>query len=277
MLSSRQTDQFMTGLIWLVAIVVTVIPLMMAYDLLANGIQHISWSFLVDKPLDSGRSGGIGPLIVSTFLILFVCLSVVFPFGLACALYLSEMVEGDSTKGKQISQALDILSGVPSIVFGLFGYVFFAQILGLGFSILSGGLTLACMALPLFVRLTEQALRHTPNSYRQAAEALNLSHVSFVFRILLPSASTGIAAATIVATGRALAETAVLIFTAGYVMRQPESLMDSGRALSVHIYDLAMNVAGGTKPAAATALVLLSLLILINLFARFLSKRWLRQ
>ena len=267
-------DRMMTGVLWTLALLILIFPLSMAWDLLGYGVPHLSWEFLTSEPTDSGRSGGIAPLLASTALILAVCLAVVLPLGLSCALYLSEQVDSHSKRARQIGRALDILSGVPSIVFGLFGYVFFAQLLGLGFSILSGGLSLACMALPLFVRLTEQALRQTPHSYRQAAEALNLSHPGFVWKILLPSAANGIAAALIVATGRALAETAVLIFTAGYVTRYPDTVLDSGRALSVHIYDLAMNVAGGTAPAAATAIVLMVLLITINGAARHLSNRW---
>lgn len=267
-------ERLMTLVLWFVALVVLIIPISMSYDLLQHGLPHLSWHFLTAEPVDAGRSGGIASLLASTGLILIVCLSVVIPVGLACALYLNEMLEPDSQGKKYIGKALDILAGVPSILFGLFGYVFFAQILGFGFSILSGGLSLACMALPLFIRLAEQALAHTPESYRRAAESLDLSHQGFIFRILLPSAATGIAAAVIVATGRALAETAVLIFTAGYVTRYPDSVMDSGRALSVHIYDLAMNVAGGTSAAAATALVLVSMLIAINLIARHLSRRW---
>ena len=272
--SARAIDRLMTGVLWLLALLVLVFPLSMAWDLLAQGVPHLSWTFITGEPVDSGRGGGIAPMLVATALILAVCLALVLPLGLSCALYLSEHLDSTSIRAKQIGRALDILSGVPSIVFGLFGYVFFAQLLGLGFSILSGGLSLACMALPLFVRLAEQALRRVPASYREAAEALNLSHPGFVWKILLPGAANGIAAAIIVATGRALAETAVLIFTAGYVTRYPDSVLDSGRALSVHIYDLAMNVAGGTAPAAATAIVLMLLLIMINGAARYLSRRW---
>ena len=152
MLSAHRLELVMKGVLWLTASVVLIIPVMMAYDLMINGFSTLSLEFLVSEPQNSGRAGGIGPLIISTGLILFVCLSVVIPLGITCALYLSESVEESSASGKRISLVLDILSGVPSIIFGLFGYVFFAQVLGFGFSILSGGLTLACMALPLFVR-----------------------------------------------------------------------------------------------------------------------------
>lgn len=167
-----------------------------------------------------------------------------------------------------MSAALDILAGVPSIVFGLFGNAFFCVTLGLGFSILSGGLTLACMALPLLARATEVSLRSLPAETRQAAAALGLSQGRTILRLLLPAAAPGIAAGLALAMGRALAETAALIFTSGYVDRMPESLHDSGRALSVHIYDLALNVSGGEASAAASALVLVALLVLLNGLAR---------
>ena len=273
--NAKLTEQLMRLILWCIALLVAVVPIAMFYELLTQGLSHLSWTFIFSEPLKSGREGGVAPILFSTALILIICLSVVIPMGLSCALYITEICDRNSVIGKWLSHSLDILGGVPSIVFGLFGYVFFAQVLSLGFSILTGGLTLACMALPLFIRLCEQALLNSPVSYRQAAQALNLSHSGYILHILLPSASSGIAAATIIATGRALAETAVLIFTAGYASRYPESIMDSGRALSVHIYDLAMNVAGGTAPAAATALVLVTLLIIINISARYFSKRWL--
>jgi len=263
--------------IWMVAILVAVLPAMMLWEIVRDGLSHLSVDFLLQNPVDAGRGGGIFPLLVSTLWILGVCLLTVIPIGLGCALYLSECVAAENSVARWVGLSLDVLSGVPSIVFGLFGYAVFAIHLGLGFSILSGGLSLACMVLPLFIRTSEHALRSCPSSYRQAAEALNLSLFGFVARILLPSASRGIAAALIISVGRALAETAVLIFTAGYVTRMPENWTDSGRALSVHIYDLSMNVPGGQNNAAATALVLVFLIILINVFAHRLSRRWQTQ
>ena len=209
---------------------------------------------------------------MSTTLILLVCLAVVVPVGLGCALFLSEKLDATSVLGRAVGYCLDVLAGVPSIVYALFGYQFFAITLGLGFSILAGGLTLACMALPLMVRTSEQALRAVPVSLRQAGAALALSDSGMLWRVLLPSARHGLAAAVILSTGRALAETAVLLFTAGYVLRMPGSLLDSGRALSVHIFDLAMHVPGGEARAAASALVLLALILLINLLVHRLLR-----
>lgn len=267
-------DHLVALFIWMVALMVAAGPLMMLWDVFHQGLPHISLDFLLMDPVDSGRDGGIRSLLVSTAWILAVCLVAALPLGLACALYLNEFVLPHSRSARWLGLSLDILSGVPSIVFGLFGYAVFAIYLGMGFSILSGGLSLACMVLPLFIRTAEQALRACPVSYRHAAIALNISHQGFISRILLPSASGGIAVATILSIGRALAETAVLIFTAGYVTRLPDSVWDSGRSLSVHIYDLAMNVPGGMENASATAVILISLIILINSSAQYFTQRW---
>lgn len=274
MLSWPSKDAVIGLFVWGTALLVMVLPLLMIWEIVRDGLPHVSFNFLFSNPADAGREGGIWPMLVSTFWILSVCLLAVIPVGLGCALYLSECVEQDNVFGRWIGISLDVLSGVPSIVFGLFGYAIFSIQLGLGFSILSGGLSLACMVLPLFIRTTEHALRACPVSYRQAASALNLSLIGFVLRVLLPSSAVGIASALIISTGRALAETAVLIFTAGYVTRLPSNWLDSGRALSVHIYDLSMNVPGGQNNAAATAFVLVLLIIIINAYAHRLSSKF---
>ncbi len=210
------------------------------------------------------------PLLWGTLYISLIALIVAVPIGLFAAIYLSEYAS--KAVRSFAKPLLEILAGIPTIVYGLFGYQFFAISLGLGFSILSGGLALALMVLPLMIRSAEQALRGVPMSYRQASEALSISRWGWVRRILVPQAAPGIAVGIILSIGRALAETAVLLFTAGYVLRQPDSLLDSGRALSVHIYDLAMNVPGGMPRAAATGLVLVAILVILNLLVR----RWLR-
>ena len=245
---------------------------LMLWSLLAQGSGVLSVDFLLEEPSQAGRAGGIAALLISTGWILAVCLLVAVPLGLGCALYLSEQVPAGTRRAQWLGGVLDMLAAVPSIVYGLFGYQFFAISLGLGFSILSGGLALALMVLPLMIRSAEQALRAVPLSYRQAGEALSISRWGWVRRILVPQAAPGIAVGIILSIGRALAETAVLLFTAGYVLRRPDSVMDSGRALSVHIYDLAMNVPGGMPRAAATGLVLVAILVILNLLVR----RWLR-
>lgn len=258
-------------------VVLVVLPLgAMVLELLRLGLPVLSWEFLTADPTNAGRGGGIGPLLISTSWILIVCLVVAVPIGLGCAIYLNEWLGSNSRLARSIGLSLDVLSGVPSIIFGLFGYQLFAITLGMGFSILSGGLALACMVLPFIVRTSQQALAAVPPGYRQAAQALSLSHSGMLWRVLLPSAAPGIAAGVILATGRALGETAVLIFTAGYVMRKPDSVMDSGRALAVHIYDLATNITGGTAHAAATALVLLTLILISTAAVRSGTGLWTR-
>jgi phosphate transport system permease protein len=239
--------------------------------------MHVSWRFLVEAPADAGRAGGIGPILVSTGLILAVCLAASVPIGAATAILLAEFSRGTGWIGRVVRRSLDVLAAVPSIVFGLFGNAVFSVYLGLGFSILAGGLTLACMVLPLLIRSMEEGLRAVPDDYRQAAAALGLSHAATLSRVLLPAATPGLVVGLVLGIGRALAETAALLFTSGYVARMPGSLLDSGRALSVHVYDLAMNVPGGTGHAYATALVLVGLLLSVNLITIRLADRWLHQ
>ena len=265
-------DRWAAALFGGASLMIMALPLLMLVEVVGAGLPRLSSEFLYAPPMDAGRAGGIGPMIVSTLAILAVCLFAALPVGLGCALYLAECVTAGGRAARALGYSLDVLGGVPSIVFGLFGYRLFAIELGLGFSILSGGLTLACMVLPLLIRVSEEALRATPPSYRQAAAALGLSQGGFLRRVLVPAAAPGIAAALILSVGRALAESAALLFTAGYVTRLPDSVFDSGRALAVHIYDLSMNVAGGEASAAATAVVLVGLLVLINICARRLGQ-----
>ncbi|MFM7647613.1 MAG: PstA family ABC transporter permease, partial [Cyanobium sp.] len=168
----RVFDIAMALLAWLVALLVVGMIGWIVADLLRQGLPRLSWAFLVELPGDAGRSGGIRPILISTLLILGVCLAVSVPIGLATAVFLAEFQRGHRGFGRLVRYSLDTLAGVPSIVFGLFGNAFFSITLGLGFSILSGGLTLACMVLPLLIRSMETALRAVPAEHRLAAAAL---------------------------------------------------------------------------------------------------------
>ena len=263
--SGHRTREFAAGIsIWFAASVVMAILAWIVVDITVRGLSQISLSYLTNDVADAGRSGGIGPVILSTVLILLVTLATSVPLSMASAIALTEQVGHDSLLARYVRLSLDVLSGVPSIVFGLFGNVFFTITLGLGYSILSGGLTLSCMVLPILIRTTEQAINSVPSEHRHAAAALGLSRSTTLFRVVLPTAAPALAAGIVISIGRALAETAALIFTAGYVARTPESVFDSGRALSVHIYDLAMNVPGGGTRAYAAACVLVGMLLVIN-------------
>ena len=267
-------DYSSTVIIWSSAGLIALGFLGILSDLLWHGWTSLSWSFLFASPENFGREGGIGPILLSTGLIIGVCIAVAWPIGLGTAIFLAEYTQEHHRFGRLIRGSLDVLAGVPSIVFGLFGNALFCQALGLGFSILSGGLTLACMVLPILIRTTEESFRAITFDQRSSAVALGFSRATTVWCILLPAAMPGLLAGSLLGLGRALAETAALIFTSGYVDRMPESLLDSGRALSIHIYDLAMNVAGGNPNAYATALVLVSLLLIINFSASWMAEKW---
>lgn len=266
-----------TSLVWATAALVTAIFLWIVSDILWHGMGNLSWEFLISEPENAGREGGIASILVSTVLIIGVCMAVCLPVGVGTAVLLAEFTPSDSWFARLVRRSLDVLAGVPSIVFGLFGNVLFCKVLGLGFSILSGGLTLACMVLPILIRSTEEGFLAVPNEYRLGAAALGFSRTTTIFQILLPAAIPGLVVGFVLGVGRAIAETAALIFTSGYVDRMPQSLLDSGRTLSVHIFDLSMNISGGDKSAYASASVLLLLLLLINGTAAWIAKRWLHS
>lgn len=275
--AANWADRALTAAIWCGAALVAGSFLALLGDLLWHGAARLSWDFLVMPPENAGKTGGIGPILASTVAILAVALLAALPLGLATAIWLSDFTRGGSLLARQVNLSLDVLAGVPSIVFGLFGNAFFSVVLGMGFSIAAGGLTLACMILPIFIRSVESGLSAVPDEWRRGAAALGLSRAAALRHILLPAAAPAISAGLMLGIGRALAETAALIFTSGYVDRMPESLLDSGRALAVHIYDLSMNVTGGDQAAYASTLVLIVLLLAINSAAQALTGRFLAR
>jgi len=271
--SARAADRIATVAMWSVALLVTAVFLWLLGDIAWHGLGRISWEFLFTAPRNAGREGGLAPILASTFLILLVCMLASLPLGVATAVLLAEFA-GEGRFARLVRRSLDVLAGVPSIVFGLFGNAFFSKTLGLGFSILSGGLTLACMVLPILIRATEEGLRSAPREYRLGAAALGISRTSALVHLLLPAAVPGLMVGFVLGLGRAIAETAALIFTSGYVDRMPGSLLDSGRALTVHIYDLSMNVPGGDRSAHGAALILIVLLLAVNSSAWTIARRW---
>ncbi|WP_292987284.1 phosphate ABC transporter permease PstA [Nitrosomonas sp.] len=264
-------DRMMQCLIYSAVLLVGVVFIWILTDLARGGIAHLSWEFLTESPRDAGRAGGIVSILVSTLLILCVALLAAVPLAWSTAILLVECVPATSPVGKTVRFSLHVLAGVPSIVFGLFGNAFFSIYLGLGFSILSGGLTLACMLLPILTSTAEAGLRAVPDTCRLSASALGMARTATLIHLILPAAAPALAAGLLLGIGRALAETAALLFTSGYVERMPGSLLDSGRALALHIFDLSMNVPGGDMPAYASALVLVTLLLCINILAMKLA------
>ncbi len=264
----------MAFIVWSLVLLVVAALAWLVTDLVMTGWRRFTWEFLTSIPRRSGREGGIAPILGSTAALLTICLIVVLPLGIGTAMLLAQ-ARGKAADAIRLS--LDVLAGAPSIVMGLFGLAFFCKWLGLGFSLLSGGLTLACMSLPVVVRVAEAGIRAVPADLVGSASALGLSRLTTMRCLILPAALPALGAAVALGVGRALAETAALIFTSGYVDRWPSSLLDSGRALSVHIYDLAMNVPGGDSSASASALVLVAALVGIDLFSGIVLVRWARS
>ena len=239
--------------------------------IVVNGVSSLSIGFIVQEPAESGRAGGIGSILISTFLIVAISLAAALPLALGTAVLLSEFMPRSKVVMPVVRNALDVLAGVPSVVFGLFGLAFFCRQLGMGYSILAGGLTLACMILPVLIRTFCNAIESAPPSYKLASASLGVSRTATLWHITLPVALAGLTSGCVLGLTRAFAETAVLLFTSGYSDRMPTSVMDSGRSISVHIYELATNIPGGQNAAYGSALVLLTLLAAISMAIHFAS------
>ena len=212
------------------------------------------------------------PSLINTLIMTLVSLAIAAPVGIFAAIFLVEYAKRGNKFVEVIRLTTETLQGIPSIVYGLFGMLFFVTTCGWGFSILAGAFTLAIMVLPLIMRSTEEALKAVPDSYREGSFGLGAGKLRTVFRIVLPSAVPGILAGVILAIGRIVGETAALIYTAGTVAKVPSSVFGSGRTLAVHMYNLSSEGLYMNQ-AYATAVVLLVLVILINAFSGFIAKK----
>jgi phosphate transport system permease protein len=261
----RLSDKLLLGLTWFSTLItVAALVWILAY-ILIKGISHIDWTFLttIYKPVKGYT--GILPMIVSTLMLIGLTLVISTPVGIGSAIYLVEY----SRPGRLVNTirfATETLSGIPSILYGLFGFIFFVAALQLKYSILSGALTLSIMVLPTVVRTTEEALKAVPDSYREGSLALGASKLRTISRVILPCAIPGILTAVILSIGRIVGETAAVYLTAGYVPNIPSSIMRSGRTLSVHLYTLAKEGIS-FEQAYATATILVIIVAIINFIA----------
>lgn len=212
------------------------------------------------------------PSIINTVSITFLTLLLAVPIGIFSAIYLVEYAKKGSKLVKVIRVTTETLAGIPSIVFGLFGFLAFVITLGWNYSMISGVLTLTMMVLPTIIRTTEEALLAVPDSYREGSFGLGAGKLRTIFKIILPSAVPGILSSVILAIGRIVGETAALIYTSGTVADTATSLMDSARTLSVHLYCL-LNEGLFTNQAYATAVILLLLVVGINALSNFVAKK----
>ncbi|QXO15608.1 MULTISPECIES: phosphate ABC transporter permease PstA [Vibrio] len=269
-------DNVLRSLIWIAAALTVGFLFWIIWYILSNGLQHVDWNFISDNYTRTGEEHGIFPMIVSTIYMVVASIAVAAPLGIMTAIYLTEYAKVGSRLVKVIRFCTESLAGIPSIIFGLFGMTFFVAILGLGFSILSGALTLSILILPVIIRTTEEALMSVPQTYREGSYGLGASKIYTIWRLILPSAMPGILTSVILSIGRVIGESAPVFLTAGMVARIPDSLMDSGRTLTVHLYKLTTELftVEEWNQAYGTATVLIVVVLLINMITKLIAKRF---
>ena len=260
---------------WLCIILVIATLFFVIGHVLKSGFEYVSYKFVSQKAIDAGRSGGISNVITATVYLTLVALLIAVPISIAAAIYLQEY----ATKGRVLSLligGIETLAGVPSIVFGLFGFNIFVTLFGWSWSLLSGSATLALMALPILTRTIMEAIRAVPRSYRDASLALGASKWTTIVKVVVPSALSGIITGVILSMGRIIGETAAVFLTFGSTLNSVTSIFDSGRTMPVHVYILSAESVS-IENAYATATVLLIIIIALNgfayLFQRFAKRR----
>lgn len=251
------------------AITVFVLFAVVGY-ILIKGIPNLNlamfeWKYTTDNV-------SMMPAIINTLLITFIALLVAVPLGIGSAIYLVEYAKRGSKLVSVVRLTTETLQGIPSIVYGLFGYLMFVVALDWSYSVLAGTLTLAIMILPLIMRTTEEALKAVPDSFREGSFGLGAGKLRTVFRIILPSAIPGILSGVILGIGRIVGETAALMYTAGTVTGVAKGLFSSGRTLSVHMYAL-LSEGLYVEEAYATAVILLIVVIIINTISGKIAKK----
>lgn len=262
-------------LIWFAALSTIAVMVLILSQILKEGLPILHLRFFLESPKSMGREGGILSTIVGTFVLTVVAIIFATPLGVGTAIFLREY-----TRESQISRIIrfgtDCLAGVPSIIFGLFGFVFFVITLNMGWSILSGGLTMAAMILPTIICTAEEAIKTIPYSYREVSYSLGGTKWQTVMHAILPNALPGIFTGIILSVGRSIGETAAVILTAGSSLVMPTSLFSPIRTMAVHFYILAregisMEMAYGTGAA------LILLVLFVNIVANVLLNRYVRH
>jgi phosphate transport system permease protein len=262
-------------LIWMAGLSTLAVMILILFQILKEGLPILHLRFFLDSPKNMGREGGIFSTVIGTLALTAVAIFVATPLGVGTAIFLREYT-GEGRVSRIIRFGTDCLAGVPSIIFGLFGFVFFVIYLNMGWSILSGGLTVAAMILPTIISTAEEAIKAIPNSYREVSYSLGGTKWQTVTRAILPSAVPGIFTGIILSIGRSIGETAAVILTAGSSLLMPTSLFSPIRTMSVHFYILAregisMEMAYGTGAA------LILLVLFINTIANWLLNRYIRH
>jgi len=262
----------MKALFWASGIITIIILIVIIGYILMKGLPVMSLSFLFSDPIDSGRAGGIFPMIISSLYVTLIAIIVATPLGVGAAVYLSEYA-GESPIVKLIRFGAETLASIPSIVFGLFGLAFFVIYLGLGWCVLSGGLILALMALPTILQVSEVSLEAVPKSYREGSLAIGATKWQTIYRVVIPAGVPGIATGVILGLARAISEAAAILFAVGASLSVPISIFDPARPLPLHLYILATEGIS-LNNAYGTAAVLVILVLVITVVTNTLVERY---
>jgi phosphate ABC transporter, permease protein PstA len=268
----RIGEKIAKAVIWLSALLIMAVLFAVVIYILVKGLPVINWSFLTEIPKSMGREGGVFSMMIGTLMVTAVAIVIAIPFGIGAAVYLAEYTR-ENVITRIIRFSAESLAGIPSIVYGLFGYIFFVFFLNLGWSVLSGGLTLAVMILPTIIRTAEESIRTVPNTYREVSYSLGATKWQTIVKALFPSALRGIANGIILSVGRCIAETAAVMLTAGMSTDVPTSLFAPTRTMAVHFYTLALEGIS-MKNAYGTATLLIILIFLINVVANMLVNKF---
>ncbi len=262
---------FLRILVTLAAVITVAVLLFLVAYIIIMGVPNLKPS-LFELEYNS-ENASLLPALINTVIMTLLSLIVAVPIGIFSAIYLVEYAKRGNKLVGVVRITAETLSGIPSIVYGLFGFLFFGVSFGWGYSMLGGALTMAIMILPLIMRTTEEALMSVPDSFREGSFGLGAGKLRTVFRIILPSAMPGILSGIILGVGRIVGETAALMFTSGTVAQVAINPMDSGRTLAVHMYNL-LNEGLAREAAYATAVVLLVLVVGINALSSFVAKKF---
>lgn len=269
--SRKVKENIWKVLLWLSAALTVFMLVFILGFIFVKGIGKISPTFLTADYSASG-DGGILPMIVATLYSVLLSIVVATPIGVLSAVYLQEYAK-QGTLVKIIRFATESLSGIPSIVYGLFGSIFFVDVLGFGYSILAGSLTVSIIILPVIIRTTEEALKAVPGFYREASLGLGATKFQTLYKVIVPSALPGVLSGVILSIGRVVGESAAILLTAGTVAKMATSIMSSSRTLTVHAY-LVTKEAGDIEQAAAVGIVLIVIILVLNTIAKLITKKF---
>lgn len=266
----RAKELLFNILVWASAIFTVGILIAIIGFIFIKGIGKINLDFLISNYSAKG-DGGILPMVVATLYTVGLSLLFATPIGVLAAVYLQEYAKQGKIV-KFIRFATESLAGIPSIVYGLFGGIFFVVSLKMGYSILAGSLTVAIIILPTIIRTTEEALKTVPQSYREASLGLGATKSQTLYKVILPSCLSGIISGIILSVGRIVGESAAILLTAGTVAKMPKGIFSSARTLTVHSY-LTANESGDIQTAAAVGIVLIIIVLVLNISTKLITKR----